>query len=197
MTLGKFLGNNVKWKKNDTNTINLYRYTHTAVQSLSRVRLCNSMDCSTPGFPVLHHLPGFTQTHRSTLEFKRYIDSMCSSSRNKLALLLFPNRETQARLSTVALQTASHSYNDGTGLRKVSQKGLNSSDSVSYLLSCCVLSSTSDSMSEGTGIIDLQDPFTFQHVRTHDLITINFMPNHSSQLSQKADNSLADLISVV
>ena len=25
--------------------------------------LCNPMDCSTPGFPVLHHLPGFAQTH--------------------------------------------------------------------------------------------------------------------------------------
>ena len=25
--------------------------------------LCNPMDCSTPGFPVLHHLPEFTQAH--------------------------------------------------------------------------------------------------------------------------------------
>ena len=25
--------------------------------------LCNPMDCSTPGFPVLHHLPEFDQTH--------------------------------------------------------------------------------------------------------------------------------------
>ena len=25
--------------------------------------LCDSMDCSTPGFPVLHHLPEFVQTH--------------------------------------------------------------------------------------------------------------------------------------
>ena len=25
--------------------------------------LCNPMDCSTPGFPVLHWLPGFAQTH--------------------------------------------------------------------------------------------------------------------------------------
>ena len=25
--------------------------------------LCNPMDCSTPGFPVLHHLPEFSQTH--------------------------------------------------------------------------------------------------------------------------------------
>ena len=25
--------------------------------------LCDPMDCSTPGFPILHHLPEFAQTH--------------------------------------------------------------------------------------------------------------------------------------
>ena len=34
-----------------------------SVQSLSRVRLCNPMDCSTPGFPVLHQLLELAQTH--------------------------------------------------------------------------------------------------------------------------------------
>ena len=33
------------------------------VQSLSCVWLCDPMDYSTPGFPVLHHLPEFAQTH--------------------------------------------------------------------------------------------------------------------------------------
>ena len=33
------------------------------VQSLRRTRLCNPMDCSTPGFPVLHHLLEFAQIH--------------------------------------------------------------------------------------------------------------------------------------
>ena len=33
------------------------------VQSLSCVQLCNPMNCSTPGFPVLHSLPEFAQTH--------------------------------------------------------------------------------------------------------------------------------------
>ena len=36
---------------------------HFAVRLLSRVQLCNPMDCSTPGFPVLHRLPEFAQTH--------------------------------------------------------------------------------------------------------------------------------------
>ena len=34
-----------------------------SVQLLSRVQLCNSMNRSTPGFPVHHHLPESTQTH--------------------------------------------------------------------------------------------------------------------------------------
>ena len=29
----------------------------------SCLTLCDPMDCSTPGFPVLHHLPGLAQTH--------------------------------------------------------------------------------------------------------------------------------------
>ena len=34
-----------------------------AVQSLSHVWLCDPIDCSTPGFPVLNHLLEFAQTH--------------------------------------------------------------------------------------------------------------------------------------
>ena len=34
-----------------------------SVQSLSRVRLCNPMICSTLGLPVRHQLPEFTQTN--------------------------------------------------------------------------------------------------------------------------------------
>ena len=33
------------------------------VQSLSHVWLCDPMTCRTPGFPVLHYLPEFAQTH--------------------------------------------------------------------------------------------------------------------------------------
>ena len=34
-----------------------------SVQSVSHVRLCDPMNCSTPGFPVHHQPPEFTQTH--------------------------------------------------------------------------------------------------------------------------------------
>ena len=33
------------------------------IQSLSHVQLCNSKNCSMPGFLVHHHILGFTQTH--------------------------------------------------------------------------------------------------------------------------------------
>ena len=36
---------------------------HSSVQLLSRVRLCDPMSRSTPGLPVHHQLPEFTQTH--------------------------------------------------------------------------------------------------------------------------------------
>ena len=35
----------------------------TVIQSLSRVHLCDAKDGSTPGLPVLYHLPEFAQTH--------------------------------------------------------------------------------------------------------------------------------------
>ena len=38
-------------------------YTFSSVQSLSGVQLCDPMDCSTPGLPVHHQRPEFTQTH--------------------------------------------------------------------------------------------------------------------------------------
>ena len=56
-----------------THTLHAHTHTHTAhmksscmltvVQPLSHVRLCGPMDCSRPGFPVLHHRPEFTQVH--------------------------------------------------------------------------------------------------------------------------------------
>ena len=34
-----------------------------SVQSVSCIQICNHMNCSIPGFPVHHQLPGLTQTH--------------------------------------------------------------------------------------------------------------------------------------
>ena len=45
----------------------IYIYVYISVQSSSVAQscptLCNPMDCSTPGLPVHHQLPEFTQTH--------------------------------------------------------------------------------------------------------------------------------------
>ena len=40
-----------------------FLFLNLVVQSLSHVQLCNPMDCSTPGFPVLHYLLEFAQIH--------------------------------------------------------------------------------------------------------------------------------------
>ena len=46
------------------NKVSLLKYSHqfSSVQSLSRVRLCDPMNRSTPGLSVHHQLPEFTQT---------------------------------------------------------------------------------------------------------------------------------------
>ena len=41
----------------------LYAYHQFSSVQFSRVQLCDFMNCSTPGFPVHHQLPEFTQTH--------------------------------------------------------------------------------------------------------------------------------------
>ena len=57
-----------------------------ALPSLSCVlTLCNSVDCSTPGFPVLRHLPEFAQTHITSIEL------MMSSNHLILCCPLLPS----------------------------------------------------------------------------------------------------------
>ena len=43
--------------------IKLHIHLPSVVQLPSPVRLCDPMDCSTPGFPILHHLLEFAQVH--------------------------------------------------------------------------------------------------------------------------------------
>ena len=68
----------------ETITTLLISYQFSSVQSLSRVRLCNPMNCSMPGLPVHHQLLEFTQT--------QYIESVMPSSLLILCrpLLLLP-----------------------------------------------------------------------------------------------------------
>ena len=40
-----------------------HTYQFSSVQSLSRVRLCDPIDCSMPGLPVHHQFPGLAQNH--------------------------------------------------------------------------------------------------------------------------------------
>ena len=41
----------------------IFNIVNIVVQSLSSVRLCNHIDCSTPGLPVPYHLAEFAQVH--------------------------------------------------------------------------------------------------------------------------------------
>ena len=41
----------------------IYEKVLAVVQSLRPIQLCDPLDCSTPDFPVLHHLPEFPQIH--------------------------------------------------------------------------------------------------------------------------------------
>ena len=60
-----------------------WRWLNQSVQWLSHIRLCNTTDCSTPGLPVHHQLPEFTQTQT--------IESVMPSSHLILGCpLLFP-----------------------------------------------------------------------------------------------------------
>ena len=45
------------------NPLQYISYQFSSVQSLSHIRLCNPMDCSTPGFLVHHQLLELVQTH--------------------------------------------------------------------------------------------------------------------------------------
>ena len=49
--------------KNKDCVIFFSKFQLSLVLSLSQVQLCDPMDCSTPGIPVHHQLPEFTQTH--------------------------------------------------------------------------------------------------------------------------------------
>ena len=56
-------GANIINKILEIKTRNTVKMQFSSVQSLSRVRLCDPMNGSTPDLPVHHHLPEFTQTH--------------------------------------------------------------------------------------------------------------------------------------
>ena len=69
------------------------------VQSLSNVWLCDPMDCSMPGFPVLHYLPEFTQTH-----VHRVGDAISSSPLLLLLPLIFPSIRISSSGSALHIQ---------------------------------------------------------------------------------------------
>ena len=72
--------------------------------------LCNLIDCSTPGFPVLHHLPELVQTHVSWVgdaiqPFEGRIKFYCFMA-NSVLHLSFPGTGTQEIQLTPGLSSS-------------------------------------------------------------------------------------------
>ena len=61
----KFELNSTTWNSKDLPVLLCQIHLIKSVSSVSQscLTLCNSMDCSIPGFPVCHHLPELAQTH--------------------------------------------------------------------------------------------------------------------------------------
>ena len=64
--------------------IHICIYSSCCLEAQSYLTLCNPMDCSTPGFPVIHYLPEFSQTH------VHWVNDAIQSS-HPLCLLLLPS----------------------------------------------------------------------------------------------------------
>ena len=80
----------------------VYQFSSVQFSSVTQscLTLCNAMDCSTPGFPVFHHLPEFAQTHVHWVG-----DAMSSSVIPFSCLHSFPTRRS-SDLPLAALWTA-------------------------------------------------------------------------------------------
>ena len=77
-------------------------YCGIVVQSLNHVQLCNSMDYSMPGFPVLYHLPKFAQL----MSIKSVLPSNHLILYRPLLLLpsIFPNIRIFSNESTLVIR---------------------------------------------------------------------------------------------
>ena len=83
----------VPWKDNITPSI----FHHTVIQLLSHLALYSHMDCSMPGFPVLHYLSEFPQTH------VHWISDVIQPSLSSLSLCAFNLSQYQGLFHESAL----------------------------------------------------------------------------------------------
>ena len=80
------------WRMSPVRSVNKECYGHEDLShyqfssdAQSRPTICDSMDCSTPGLPVHHQLPEFTQTH------VHWVGNAIQPSHPLLPLLLLPS----------------------------------------------------------------------------------------------------------
>ena len=62
-TAGEFFNHWATWEAQKEVMANKFSSVQFSSVAQSRLTLCNPMNCSTPGLPVHHQLPEFTQTH--------------------------------------------------------------------------------------------------------------------------------------
>jgi len=90
--------------------------------------LCNPMDCNTPGFPVHHQLPEFTQTHVHRVGDAIHHPILChreghSCSSLKTSLLgIFPCRVSLNMVITFVLHTSHRGCKGKAGLQMPIQR---------------------------------------------------------------------------
>ena len=106
------------------------------VQSFNHVRLCNPMDCSISGFPVLHHLPELAQTHvywvcdaiqpsHSIVTFSSCLQSFLASGSFPMSRLLASGGQSIGALASVLPMNIQGLFALGwTGWISLQSKGL-------------------------------------------------------------------------
>ena len=90
--------------------------------SLNHIQLCDPADCSTPGFPVLHCLPEFAQTHVHGVTLENYSHHgtkgrMLSKNRrgHKEPLIAWVQLEGQQAVLTTSQMTTSDKVSQSIG----------------------------------------------------------------------------------
>ena len=78
--------------------------------------LCNPMDCSTPGLPVLHHLPKFAQVHVYCITLVLYKTRSCSATVIDFCVLILT---VSQNLLKISLQETLYAVVEFDNLKKI------------------------------------------------------------------------------
>ena len=127
------------YSRNSAGAAHSYVYLGSVQFSQSCLTLCEPMDCSTPGLPVHHQLPEFTQTHLHwvsdaiqpshplVIPFSSYLQSFPASGSFQMSQLFTPGGQSigvSASTSVLPMNTQDWSLLGWTGWISLQSKGL-------------------------------------------------------------------------